>query len=105
MRPIKRKPPPGQWREEPRRGRTVSDPVGQDAALVVDDIAGTDHGAGAAGETFVGEDEGAVFRNLDRSGGTGLFTQAAADAADLTYVLAAGILVGAENDDGIVLQS
>ena len=51
MRPIKRKPPPGQWREEPRRGRTVSDPVGQDAALVVDDVAGADHGAGTAAGT------------------------------------------------------
>ena len=105
MRPIKRKPPPGQWREEPRRGRTVSDPVGQEAALVVDDVAGADHGAGTAGEAFVGEDKGAVFRNLDRSGRAGLFTQTAADTADFANILAAGILVGAENDDGIVLQS
>ena len=67
--------------------------MGQDAALVVDDVARADHGAGTARETLVREDEGAVFRDLDRAGRTGLFAQAAADAAHLAGVLAAGVLV------------
>ena len=70
-----------------------SDSEGQDAALVVDDIARTDHGAGAAGQAFVGIDEGAVFRNLDGPGGAGLFAQAAADTAHVAHVLAARVLV------------
>ena len=77
----------------------------EDAALIVDDIAGTDHGARAAGETFIREDEGAVFRHLDRTGGTGFFAQPAADAAYLAGVFAAGVLVRAEDDDGVILQA
>jgi len=80
-------------------------PMCQNAALVVDDIAGTCHGAGTAGETLVGVDKGAVFRDLDCSGGADLLAQTAADAADLTDILAVGILVGAEDDDGIVLNT
>ena len=83
----------------------VLNSVSQDATLVVDDTSGADQSASTAGKTLVGEDKGTVFRNLNRSGRANLFAQTAANAAHLTIVLAAGILVGAKHSDGVILQA
>ena len=82
-----------------------SDPTGQDATLVTDDISGADHGAGSAGQALIGEDKGTVFRYLDSGGGAGLFTQATADTSHITHMEATGILVGAENHNGVGLHT
>ncbi len=71
----------------------------------MDDITGTSHGTGTAGQAFVGEDKGTIFRNLHSPGRAGFFAQAATDAGYVAHVEAAGILVGAENDDGIGLYT
>ncbi len=67
----------------------------------MDDVSGTNHGTGTAGQALVGENEGAVFRDLDGSGGACFFTQTAADTGDFAHVEAAGILIGAEDYDGV----
>ena len=79
--------------------------MGQDAAFVMNNISGADHSAGTAGKTFIGENKGTVFRNLDGTGRANLFAKAATDAAHLAIVLTTGILVGAENDHGIILYA
>ena len=63
------------------------------------------HGASAAGQAKVGIDEGAVFRDLDGFGRTDLCAEAAGDAAHLADIAADGILVRAEDDDGVILQT
>jgi len=70
----------------------------------VDDIARAGHGAHAAGEALIRVDKGAVFRNNDGSGRTGALAQAAADAAHGADIAAAGVLVRAEDDNGVVLE-
>lgn len=77
----------------------------ENAALVVDDIAGTGHGAGAAGETLIRENKRTVFRNADGSGWAHALAETAANAACFADIAADGVLVGAENDNGVVLQT
>lgn len=68
-------------------------------------ISRTDRGAGTAAQALIGIDKCAVLGNLDRSGRAGLFAKAAADTANRTDILADGILVRAEDNDGVVLQT
>ena len=88
-----------------RRRSELSDPLGQDASLVVDDLAGACHGASAAGQALVGENKGTVFRYLDSTGGAGLFAQATADAGNVAYMEATGILIGTEDNNGVGLYT
>ena len=82
-----------------------SDAASQDATLVMDDISGTCHGTGTAGQAFVGENKCTVFRDLNGGGGTSLFTQTASDAGNIAYMETTGVLVGAEDNDGVGLYT
>ena len=86
-------------------GIGLSDPLGQDTSLVVDDLTGACHGTGTAGQTLVGENKGAIFRYLNSTGGAGFFTQATADAGDIAHMETTGIFIGAEDDNGIGLYT
>ena len=100
----------------PRRGRLLYEkgsPLGsllinlsffrQDAAQVVDGVAGAFDGALAAGEAEGLVDVREVVLHGDGPGGAELLTDAAADAADLAHLscILAGIPVRAFDDDGV----
>lgn len=71
----------------------------------MDDLSGADHGASTARQALVGENEGAVFGNLNGSRRTGLFAQTATDACNIAHMEAAGVLVGAEHHNGVGLYT
>lgn len=83
----------------------LSDALGQDTALVVDDLAGASHCTGTAGQALIGENESTVFRNFNGGGGTSLFAQAATDTGYIAHMEATSILVGAEDNDGVGLYA
>ena len=71
----------------------------------MNDLTGASHGAGSAGQTLVGENEGAVFRYLNGSGRTCLFTQTTTDTGYVAHMETTGILIGAQDDNGVCLYT
>lgn len=64
-----------------------------------------DHCTGTAAQAFIRVNKCAVFRDLDCACGAGFFAKAAADTTDFADIFTDGILIRAEDNNGIILQT
>ena len=64
-----------------------------------------DHCTGTAAQAFIRVNKCAVFRDFDCACGAGFFAKAAADTTDFADIFTDGILIRAEDNNGIILQT